>query len=82
MQYKLPNTFSKKSLSISRSSENINLPEIRSKYSRQNLSNKSNGGTKYSIDSRVNSRVNSRQYPKYGRNSDIRKNAVKRFSRL
>ena len=69
LQYKLPNTFSKKSLSISRSSENINLPEIRSKYSRQLLSNKSNGGTKYSIDSRINSR----QYPKYGRNSDIRK---------
>ena len=52
VQYKLPGAIPKKPLSISRSSENINLPQIRTKYSHQRITDKSNGGSKYSLDSK------------------------------
>ena len=59
LKSKIPAVPPKKNLHYSRSSENINLPMIKTKYSQPSYTNKSNGGKKYTFDSRQNQRYRS-----------------------
>ena len=65
LKQKLPAAPPKKSLNYSRSSENINLPLIKTNFSNKSRSNLSNGGKKYTISNGPHSCYRSRKKIRY-----------------